>query len=133
MCGYFSVKTSIQFFLQACFYFLLFFNASLPSPFSHLKKKKVICINLLNVFYLSLGNSYLHRPTILLSNHVPPVLQRTLQAFESSLPEPHTTSHVHTNQAYFAQWCQEGISIRDLREPRCIRRERTWAEKQEWL
>lgn len=75
------------------------------------KKKKVICINLLNVFHLSLGNSYLHRPTILLSNHVPPVLQRTLQAFESSLPEPHTTSHVHTNQAYFAQWCQEGISI----------------------
>lgn len=128
---FFSRKEVYQIFLTGALLFHSVFQHS--SPLNSFPSWKLIHSSFCYVFQSGFVKSYLHRTTIFLANHVPPILQWLLEAFQPSLPKPHTSSHVHSNQTYFAQWCQQGISIWDLREPRCIWRERLWTEKQELM
>lgn len=120
---------SIQIFSQAYFHFKGVFNSS---PLTPLPAENSFATHFVKHFS-ALWSPYLHRTTVFLADHVPPVLQWLLEAVQPRLPEPHTTSHVHRNQTHFAQWCQQGIGVRDLREPRCVRRERLRSEKQELM
>lgn len=82
-----------------------------------------------HVFITISFNCYLHMSVTVLSNHVSPLHERLLQAFEASFPEPDTPSHINSHDAALIPLSQQSICVRNSRYPRSIWRERLCTER----